>query len=700
MMLITSLPTLLALTVLAAAEPASVVPAEAPRTWIVAGEHEAFVDFCTEGVGTRHFGLIKDDLDALYMDFPFPEEPPSFGDPDPGKRTSEKVDAWRAAQDDAGRVTGIAEAATLAWIVTGEERYLDKAQSFLLQALAWDPAGTTGIVYNDEAHFRLFRKLPLIYDQLRDTFTAEQRERIVAALRDRGERSLAWIKEREVHKLERNAVEREPSSHPVRFMAMTGVAGLALWDDIPEARDWFAYAYSFYRDIFTPWGGDDGGWAEGVAYWRGVYEHAIFQDALLAIGDPLAYDQPFWKQTGYFPVYFAQPYEVTSFGDLSNAGKINMEPGIKDFVEHLARVLGDGYLHAWTQLYRDPRPLPEESGLAGLYRIYPTSSEYLLRDFLGSQFPTPEPQPLDELPDARHFADIGWVSMHSALGQPTRDIQLSFKASPYGSFSHSHAEQNAFIINAYGRNLAINAGYREYHNSPMHDRFTRRTISKNAVLINGQGQLKRSKEAKGEIIGFQRGANYTWTAGDATQAYNAQTGDDSVVLARRDVVFIENRYFVIRDRVTLKEPGTVTWLLHAEEPIMHTEHGGRLAIREDGAWLLGRLRVREGSLQFKAWDTFPVEIDRKYVEPDELLDKTWITTPFDNQGHFSAKTRNMSTEHEIIAVLYPTMDPADDTHFDAAISAGGIAIEHPEGGMQRVLFREDGVGFQDMRRRR
>jgi len=40
--------------------------------------------------------------------------------------------------------------------------------------------------------------------------------------------------------------------------------------------------------------------AEGNAYWRGTFEHAAFQDTLLAIGDPLAYSSPFWKNSPYF----------------------------------------------------------------------------------------------------------------------------------------------------------------------------------------------------------------------------------------------------------------------------------------------------------------------------------------------------------------------------------------------------------------
>ena len=114
--------------------------------------------------------------------------------------------------------------------------------------------------------------MPLVYDQIREELSAEEREAVINSFRVRGNLSVQWIKEAGVLRLERNKpMDLRHISHPVRFMAMTGNASLALWDELPEAREWYTFAYEWYRDIFTPFGGDDGGWAEGIAYWRGVY---------------------------------------------------------------------------------------------------------------------------------------------------------------------------------------------------------------------------------------------------------------------------------------------------------------------------------------------------------------------------------------------------------------------------------------------
>lgn len=658
------------------------IPEKAPRTWIPAGETEAFIRFSTQGGGKAYLETIRKDFDAYWLDWPLPEEPAAFGDPDPRKRTSDKVDLWRGMQDLTGRVSGVAEAATLLWKVTGEEQYLEKAKAFLLGVASWDPLGTTGIDYNDEAHFRIFRKMPGVYDQIRNELTATERRLVLDHFRARGKRNLESILEHGVDELERNSVEKEPASHSVRFMPMTGLAALAFWDELPGTRDWWAFVYEWYRDVFTPWGGAEGGWAEGVAYWRGVYEHAVFQDALLAIGDPEAYSRPFWKNTGYFQVYFVQPYLATGFGDLSNAGQFNMEPGVKHFVEHLGRVTGNGCFLSWAGLYADPRPLPGEMGMRDLYRVYPTAAEYWIRDYIASGLPRPEPKPLSALPGARHFEGVGWVSMHSALGKPEDDIMLSFKSSPYGSFSHSHADQNAFILNAFGEQLAINSGYREYHRSQMHKYYTRQTLSKNAILINRRGQEVQDKEATGRIVRFERRDRAVWTTGDVTVAFNTrQPGGRKIRKALRDVVFVDNRYFVIRDHVVQEDPGRIDWLLHAWEPITFHEVDGSVVIERDGALLLGRLRAPGNVLRMRARTGFPVDVDPKYKDMDFIRSQAYLQEPARDQSHFQANTVRESRDQVLFAVLWPTRDPADAPRFSVSLSKDGntLRVSRPDG---------------------
>lgn len=53
-----------------------------------------------------------------------------------------------------------------------------------------------------------------------------------------------------------------------------------------------------------------------------------------------------------------------------------------------------------------------------------------------------------------------------------------------------------------------------------------------------------------------------------TEAYNTLQEKPIVHEARRDVVMVDKRYFITRDRVRLSEPKPVSLLLHAESPFV------------------------------------------------------------------------------------------------------------------------------------
>lgn len=679
----------------AAADPAAVVPPTAPRTLVVSGRHAAFREYCTTGDGAAAFNRIRTDLDTEYLDYPFPAEPVTYGDPAPSKRDSLKADRWRDVQDLTGRITAIAEAATLAWLVTGEQRYLDKARDFLLHACTWtlDPdwrqgpvPGATDIHYNDEGAFRLWRKLPLIYDQLRNQLTPEQRQQVLDHFRARGRQTVEWIRASGIEQVRRNSLEVEPSSHPIRFMAMVGLSALALWDDLPETRDWWDFAYSFYRDQFSPFGGDAGGWAEGSAYWRGTIEHAAFQDALLAIGDPLAYASPFWRNSPYFAVYNVQPYLHTIFGDASNAGHFNLEPVMAEYLLHLARVQQDGFLVSYARLLDDPRPRPADAGMGKADRNYPTAAELLIRNFIGSRFPLPEPRNLGDLPPYRLFEDVGWVSFHSALGRPSEDIHVTFKSSPFGSFSHSHADQNAFILNAYGEGLAINSANREFHNSPHHDRWTRQTRSKNALLLDGRGQRPKDKRATGRITRFETGPRYAWATGDATTAYQTEQPEGRVQRVTRDLVFVDQRYVVTRDRVELADPGRLSWLLHAEFEMSWASARSQAVITGERATLTAQLVAPGLTWRADITDRYPAPIDPRYRRGETY---TWVTAEWRDHVHLRAEPEEQRRSYTVFAVLWPERGGRPDRPLAASLEADGtLRVQRPDGKVDRISLTD------------
>ena len=97
----------------------------------------------------------------------------------------------------------------------------------------------------------------------------------------------------------------------------------------------------------------------------------------------------------------------------------------------------------------------------------------------------------------------------------------------------------------------------------------------NALLIDGDGQKAKSKDATGKITRFEQTERYVWTTGNATAAYATLQPANRVETVTRDIVFIDSRYFVIRDHVKLATPGKITWLLHTERPLCSGIHNRR-----------------------------------------------------------------------------------------------------------------------------
>jgi len=169
----------------------------------------------------------------------------------------------------------------------------------------------------------------------------------------------------------------------------------------------------------------------------------------------------------------------------------------------------------------------------------------------------------------RHFKGIGWAAIQTHMDDPDRHIQFVMKSSPFGSISHSHGDQNAFCMSAFGEDLAIQSGYYVAFNSSMHMDWRRQTRSKNAILINGNGQYAGKDKPKafgasGKILAAEEREDHIFISGDATAAYQSLTPE--VTLAKRDFYFVRDEYFVIVDTVDANTPVTIDWLLHANNP--------------------------------------------------------------------------------------------------------------------------------------
>jgi len=444
--------------------------------------------------------------------------------------------------------------------VTGNADMTARAKAWLLEAASWDPMGVTSRAYTDEWAYRVNNALAWGYDWLYDEMSDEERATVRAALLERT-RDIAE------HAILNAKIHLFPyDSHAVRSVSLTLVpACIALLgdDEDDEARGWLNYCIEFLFTVYSPWGDSDGGWAEGTNYWMMGMAYLIdAANRLKSYTGLNVYKRPFLQNTGDFPLYCKAPNtRRATFGDDSTQGDL---PCIKTGLNmrQFAGVTGKGAYQWYCE--ENLRLNPGTEGAFYNWGWWDTNFDEMV---FQTDYPVVEATPPED--GLRHFKGIGWVGVQHAMADPDRHIQLVFKSSPFGSISHSHGDQNAFCLSAYGEDLAIQSGHYVAFNSSMHREWRRQTRSKNAILINGKGQYAEKDKAKamaatGKILAAEEREDHIFIHGDATAAY--QSLSPEVTNVEREVYFVRGDYFVIVDKVDAREPVTVDWLLHANNP--------------------------------------------------------------------------------------------------------------------------------------
>jgi hypothetical protein len=163
-----------------------------------------------------------------------------------------------------------------------------------------------------------------------------------------------------------------------------------------------------------------------------------------------------------------------------------------------------------------------------------------------------------------YYPSTGWVSMHSDIGLTSRS-SLYFKSSPYGSFNHSHGDQNGLLLSVAGQPLLVKAGWYDWYGSPYWTDWYHQTRSQNAITFDGgKGQLvtgyREQLQRNGKIIGYAAQPSYDFAEGDATASYGGQ-----LTMARRQVWHLRNagNAILVRDRLSATVPHTYEFNLHA-----------------------------------------------------------------------------------------------------------------------------------------
>ncbi|HIE27466.1 TPA: DUF4962 domain-containing protein, partial [Candidatus Poribacteria bacterium] len=388
----------------------------------------------------------------------------------------------------------------LAFLMTEEMKYAEAGKRILLEVANWptddDDVTSVSTRWGDEPGLSLSRCGHRAYDWLYDTFNDEERAKVLVMCEAR-----AWQTYRRLTR--GNYLTNPGKSHDGRLIAYLAEMAIAMAGESEGAKTWLDYSLKALTTFYPHWGGYEGGWAEGVGY--GLAYNQIYMPAFEALRRACDFDlwkRPFFSKVRYFFFYCtALRGEIRPFGDGAEGGGPGTQgDGFAALLSFHAHRYNDPYVAWWVKQVEGWR------GGSGEMAI-------VFEDEVDSK-------PPNELPASKAFRGVGWVALHSDLTRPDEDTLLLFKSSPYGSVSHSHADQNSFCIMKGGRALAIPSGYYgPSYGMPHHAEWTRSTKANNCVLVDGEGQVIRSARANGRITAFENRRGLSYVSGDAAVAY-------------------------------------------------------------------------------------------------------------------------------------------------------------------------------------
>ncbi|WP_368188501.1 DUF4962 domain-containing protein [Aestuariibius sp. HNIBRBA575] len=573
-----------------------------------------------------------------WMDRPVMGEPAGYPD---HKRVAS---IWRQTYIDCQELIYAIRHLAIGGHVTDNPDMVARAKEWLLEVASWDPAGTTSRGYTDEWAFRVTDALAWGYDWLYHDLTQDERDMVRASL---------LIRTREIadHIIKHANIHLFPyDSHAVRAVyAVLIPASIALLNEEPEARDWLDYSIEFLFTVYSPWGDTDGGWAEGPHYWMTGMAYLTEAANLLKLYTGLnLYDRPFFQKTGDMPLYTKAPdTRRATFGDDSTMGDLPcLKIGYN--LRQFAGVTGNGaYQWYYDEIKRND---PGTEMAFYNYGWWDLNFDEMLYRTDWPVIDAVAPSDIDKL---RFFKGIGWAAIQLRLDDPDQHIQFVMKASPFGAISHSHGDQNAFCLSAYGEDLAVQSGYYVSFNSSMHQDWRKQTKSKNAILINGQGQYAGRDKAMqmqsvGTIKAAQQHDDHIYIKGDATPAYKLVSPE--VTSVEREVYFVRDSYFIIVDSIDASQDIDIEWRLHANHGFELGENSFRMTGEKAGFY--GQVIWSEsGTPQISQTKGYPG------VDMAEIKDQ-----PI---GSFLSVTYPKSRRHRIATLLvpYPKNAPKRIFHF-------------------------------------
>lgn len=437
-------------------------------------------------------------------------------------------------------VTRQIEASALLWRLTGKAEYKTEAIKRGNQLAALNPYGPTSYENADQETRMIALALVKAVDLLAGDLDAATRA--------------VWLKAVEARttviynafNTSDGGYDQYPfDSHGAVAQGYLALIAALSLGDIPAASNWFDFSFRAYANSIYPWSGAEGGFANGTSYGQHMALHSLtlWQPLAAATGINL-FEKP-WSN-GFLKLFmhFQPPGSVTHvFGDEHETAPVATE--LKGYASRFATPEAAWYVK---------NLVGAEDPLTMLQTPYPLA--------VASVKVATAPK------SAALYPSIGWAAIHSDISDRAR-TSLYFKSSPYGSYNHSHGDQNSLLLSSGGRPLLIETGWYDWYGSPLSNDWYRQTKAHNAITYDGgKGQALDGYDVQlsrnGKITSFISKPEVEFVEGDATAAYNG-----ALTSAIRKVWYLRQKdAVVVYDKLESATARVFEWNMHA--PVLMT----------------------------------------------------------------------------------------------------------------------------------
>ena len=441
----------------------------------------------------------------------------------------------------------------MAYVLSGERRYLDSAQQWALASCGYKTWGLGRIDGMDLAAGHQLFGLGIVYDWCHSGLDETARRTIRETLTRRG---AAMFEAAATGKTwwTRSYLQ----NHLWVDACGLAVAGLAVFDEVEDAELWVGFTLDKFRRT-TAALGPDGASHEGVGYWEYGAEYLLkfMHLARQLLGVDL-YGHDWWRRTAKYPLYLSLPRAAWTRGncivDIADCPRGHWY-GPDYLLRGLAREFRDGHAQWLSQQVDEANVTAPGAPWLNLVWYDPSVAV----------------EPPTRLPTLWHFDDMGVVSARSDWSGSESLVVLKcgpfighkavqeFTRDPGGG--HVHPDANHFVLFGSGEWLIRDDGYR-----------AKWTGQHNTLLVDGRGQLGEGKmwfsgsellrlKARPRILRAHSSANLDHIAGDASGAYPRDLGLRRYV---RHVLFLKPDVLIVCDEVELGQPRELELRFHPE----------------------------------------------------------------------------------------------------------------------------------------